>query len=158
MSALQAHNSDDFPDAATKHLGDARALHAARRHDGACYLLGYVVECSLKAVYLHDRAWESSTRTHNKALLLAAHHQVSHKPLGHDLSALLAVSVGPEGARYLPDLPPPGPGAATILTWKETLRYRSPAPDADIRAASWSAWAEFVHDHTVIQMQLDGVL
>jgi len=51
-----------------------------------------------------------------------------------------------------------GSGGATILTWKETRRYRSPAPDAEIHAASWSAWAELVHDHTVIQMQLDGVL
>jgi len=157
MSALQAHNDDDFPAAATKHLGDARVLHHSRRHDGACYLLGYVVECSLKAVYLHDRAWDSATRTHNKAKIRAAHKEVSHRPLGHVLSALLAVNVGPEGARYLPDLPL-GPGGAAILEWKETIRYRSPDPSAAHRADSWSAWAELVHDHTVIQMQLDGVL
>ena len=40
---------DNYAQAAAKHLKDASALLAAARWDGACYLAGYVVECTLKA-------------------------------------------------------------------------------------------------------------
>lgn len=158
MSTLQAQNQDDYPDAATKHLGDARALVAALRHDGACYLLGYVVECSLKAVFVHDQAWQAGARVHDTALINLAYQVVSRqRPYGHNLAALLAATVGPEGARYLSDLQIWLNGA-TVLQWRETLRYRSPTPDAALRAGSWIHWAELVYDATVVQMQLDGVL
>ena len=45
-----AYEGDDHPDAAAKNLDDAMTLLAARRFDGAGYLAGYVVECSLKTV------------------------------------------------------------------------------------------------------------
>ena len=40
--------TDDYPEAARKHLVDATALATARRFDGAAYLSGYVVECAAK--------------------------------------------------------------------------------------------------------------
>ena len=52
MSKLKSKNGDDHPEAAGKHLSDASTLLTASRLDGAAYLAGYVVECSLKAVML----------------------------------------------------------------------------------------------------------
>ncbi|HSN99958.1 MAG TPA: hypothetical protein VLS89_16800 [Candidatus Nanopelagicales bacterium] len=51
MSNL-AYQGDDHPEAAAKHLDDAKALLAAMRYDGAGYLAGYVLECSLKTIVL----------------------------------------------------------------------------------------------------------
>ena len=50
MSRLGQRNGDDYPDAARKHLEDAKVLLAGSRPDGAAYLAGYVVECALKTV------------------------------------------------------------------------------------------------------------
>jgi len=50
MSSLLKPNGDDYPDAAAKHLADAKALLGDSRFDGAAYLAGYVVECSLKSI------------------------------------------------------------------------------------------------------------
>ncbi|HSN99090.1 MAG TPA: hypothetical protein VLS89_12425 [Candidatus Nanopelagicales bacterium] len=52
MSSLALSNKDDYPAAAAKHLDDARALLDAQRLDGAGYLAGYVVECSLRTVIM----------------------------------------------------------------------------------------------------------
>ena len=48
--APQAKTMDDFPKAALKHLEDAWVLRDEQRFDGAAYLAGYVVECTLKTV------------------------------------------------------------------------------------------------------------
>ena len=162
VSALRVQQ-EDYPDAATKHLGDARALHVAQRHDGACYLLGYVIECCLKAVRLHDHAWQAASRAHDPNLLVAARNQMSSKTFGHKLEALLITTIGPMGARYLPSLPPNasivyGSTLSSILKWSEVQRYHPPDPNARAIAASWLEWAELTYDHTVIQMTLDGVI
>lgn len=40
MSRLRQRNGDDYPDAARKHLEDAKVLLAGSRPDGAAYLVG----------------------------------------------------------------------------------------------------------------------
>ena len=40
---------DDFPGAASKHTLDSEVLLAAHSFDGAGYLAGYAVECTIKA-------------------------------------------------------------------------------------------------------------
>ena len=50
MSRLRQSNGDDYPEAAGRHILDSRALVARRRFDGAAYLAGYVVECTLKTL------------------------------------------------------------------------------------------------------------
>jgi hypothetical protein len=162
VSVLRVQN-EDFPDAATKHLSDARVLHVARRHDGACYLLGYVLECCLKAVRLHDHAWQATSRSHDPNLLISARNQMSSKKFGHRLEALLTTTIGPIGARYLPSLPTTasivyGSTLSSVLKWSEVQRYQPPDPNARTVAASWIEWAEFTYDHTIVQMQLDGVI
>ena len=153
MSALRVLN-EDFPEAATKHLSDAQALHVAQRDDGACYLLGYVVECCLKAVRLHDHAWRPTSRSHDAAALSAARNQMASRSFGHNLLALVTTAVGTIGARYLPDLP----ANASIYDWKETRRYQPSDPNALTAATSWMLWARVVYDATIVEMQLDGVL
>lgn len=41
---------DDFRCTAETFMADARTLHGAGRYRNACYLAGYVVECTLKAL------------------------------------------------------------------------------------------------------------
>ena len=42
--------ADNYPEAAWKHVTDSEALLAAKRYDGAGYLAGYAVECTLKTL------------------------------------------------------------------------------------------------------------
>jgi hypothetical protein len=65
---------------------------------------------------------------------------------------LLTAAVGPEGARYLPTMPP----TASILGWTETLRYRAAGAVTEATAQSYLSWAELAVD-SVHQMMLDGV-
>lgn len=51
MSKFRCPEGDDHPDAAGKHLLDALTLKENGRFDGAAYLSGYVIECSLKNAY-----------------------------------------------------------------------------------------------------------
>jgi hypothetical protein len=161
VSALKI-NDDDYPEAAEKHVRDSVALHEAHRHDGACYLAGYVVECCLKAVLLHDKAWRHTPAPHHDASALASErNKISKRPFGHDLVALMLGTIGAVGARYMPDIPKD----ASILSspamgggWTETIRYRAPHPQAEARAKSWLEWAKHVYESTIVEMRLDGVL
>lgn len=88
-------DADDHPEAAGKHLGDALVLSEAKRWDGAAYLAGYVVECSLKCLVIIE---------HNGNVGLAQ-AGAQARGLGHDLNALsqealrLAVLPGARTAR-----------------------------------------------------------
>ncbi len=145
---------DDHPEAALKHLADATALHEARRYDGAAYLAGYAVECTLKTVLLHDRTYDPATKQTNASELSSWHKKLSKRPFGHDLANLLAESVGAEGAKYLP----PIPSTASVLNWSETIRYRAPHPvDAQQQAYEFLQWAELATE-SLVRMDLDGVL
>jgi hypothetical protein len=133
---------DDYPGAASKHVLDGEALLAAGRFDGAGYLAGYAVECTIKTVA-----------------------QVEGNPLrGHNLGALsrgaLALLALPSGrtACYLtnPDF--------TSLTygdpsgWTETMRYRAEGFVNQTDAARWVAEARRLHDEVIVQMRLNGDL
>jgi hypothetical protein len=133
---------DDYPGAASKHVLDCEALLAAGRFDGAGYLAGYAVECTIKTV----------AKVEGSALR------------GHDLSGLsrgaLALVALPSArtARYItnPSLTtlsygdPPG--------WKETLRYQPDGFVARAEAANWIAEARRLHDEVIVQMRLNGDL
>jgi len=55
VSNLALTSGDDYPAAAGKHLNDAKVLLDAKRFDGAGYLAGYIVECSLRSVVMVGR-------------------------------------------------------------------------------------------------------
>ena len=151
MSRLALANGDDHPAAAGKHLGDAQTLLGASHNDGAAYLAGYVAECSLKALLLHEKGTPSAGA-----------------PLpwksrdGHDLAnlqsdaATLACVAGAKTARYLgPTVK--GLTSLALAAWNPEMRYRAPSM-APADATSWLANAESVYHETVGTMIKDGVL
>jgi len=151
MSRLRLPNGDDHPEAAGKHLSDARVLLPAGRADGAAYLAGYVVECSLKSVLLHEKGVPA---------------QGSPPPWkgrdGHDLAKLqsdaatLASVAGAKTARYFgPTVK--GLTSLALAAWDPEMRYRAPSMAA-ADATSWLANAESVYQETVGTMIKDGVL
>jgi hypothetical protein len=152
MSRL-AVGDDDHPEAARKHYLDAQSLLAGGRFDGAAYLAGYVLECSLKAVLLHDRPFDPVTRVTDQVQLNTWHQQLRRRPFQHDLARLLAEQVGPEGARYVPPLDP----GASIFNWSESLRYMATGAIPEPRADAYVLWAGIAVD-AVVRMALDGVL
>jgi hypothetical protein len=145
---------DDHADAAGKHLSDAGVLLENSRFDGAGYLSGYVVECVLKSVVLHDVSFNSSLGQHDLTTLADWHKKLSRKPYGHGLQALAAIVVGAEGAPYMPDLPP----TAAVFKWRETLRYAPPGVVAEDRATAYHEWAGMVYSHAIVAMRLQGLI
>ena len=144
MSKLSMSNGDDHPEAARKHLDDAYTLIVHNRHDGASYLAGYVVECSLKSV-----------------ILLGGQNA---RKYGHDLNKLSAEAINlasiatAQTARYMP-LQTPGHGMyAAAIGWTEKLRYRPEAVVTGQDAEAWIQEAENVFSSTVAKMWKDGVL
>ena len=152
MSRMCLASGDDHPDAASKHLADAQALQSAGRADGSAYLAGYVVECALKAILLHEQgmppagqkpAWKAGRSGHEIGEL--------QKEI-----ATLAVLAGAKIARYV------GPAigalpAAQIAAWNPMMRYQSPSMTIT-DASAWVGEAHSVHEETIGQMVKDGVL
>jgi len=150
--------SDDHADAAGKHLGDATALIEVSRNDGAGYLSGYVVECALKSVVLHDGSFDSAAGVHDPTKLADWHRKLRNKPYGHDLLKLAMSMVGPEGAKYLPDLPLSLPTRAAVFDWSETLRYAPLGTVTEDKARAYYEWACLVYEHSIVAMRSDGVI
>jgi HEPN domain-containing protein len=134
---------DDFPGAASKHVLDGEALLAANRFDGAGYLAGYAVECTIKTLVQVEGA--ASRRVHNL-------EDLSREALR------LAVLPSQRTARYLtnPDLTtltygdPPG--------WNEKLRYQPDGYVGEASAKAWVAEARRLYDEVIVQMKLNGDL
>lgn len=142
MSHLKnKNNGDDHPDAAGKHFEDADALLSSNRYDGAAYLAGYAVECTMKTIALLEKKRLS----------------------GHDLNSLSASALtfaslpGAATAKY-------ARAAATSLKyglpagWQETLRYRSPGEIARPTAEAWVREAGRLITEVVTKMRLDGLI
>jgi hypothetical protein len=133
---------DDFPGAASKHVLDSEALLAANRFDGAGYLAGYAVECTIKTLVQVEGA---SRHGHNLG-------DLSRKALG------LAALPSQRTARYLtnPNLTtlaygdPPG--------WNEKLRYQPDGYVGEACAKAWVAEARRLYDEVIVQMKLNGDL
>ena len=153
MSKLRVRD-DDHPEAAGKHLHDASVLLDVFRYDSAAYLSGYVVECALKAVLLHDKSFDPATRTHDPATLADFHRSLARRPYGHDLLTLASVTVSPQNAKYLIDLPP----GSSIFEWRETLRYAGVGFISEPKARAFCEWAELLYSHSIVTMRQDGVL
>jgi len=137
--------ADNYPAAARKHVLDSEALLGLSRYDGAGYLAGYAVECTLKTLI-----WVETGQGGG----------------GHDLNSLsmralqLAGLPNQKTAAYVkgPQLTSltygPGPPAG----WYESRRYE---PEGTITPADSSAWvseARRLHDTVIVKMKLDGVI
>jgi len=133
---------DDYPGAASKHVLDSEALLATNRFDGAGYLAGYAVECTIKTV----------AQVEGKRL---SGHNLGE--LSRDALVLVALPSG-RTARYLTN-----PGFTTLRYgdppgWKETMRYQAVGFVNQTDAATWVAEARRLHDEVIVQMKLNGDL
>ena len=140
MSRLRLPSGDDHPEAAEKHLHDAGTLLSEGRPDGAGYLSGYVVECSLKAV-LQFETGTAAPLTHRLTDLLC------------QLQTTLA-HAGARTGRYL-GAATSGLASSSIVEWRETMRYHAPSMTS-AAAGTWHTEARAVFQETVHQMRLDG--
>ena len=134
---------DDFPGAASKHTLDSEALLAANRFDGAGYLAGYAVECTIKTVAQVEG--RDLGRYHNLG-------DLSRKALG------LVSLPSSRTARYLTN-----PSFTTLTYgdppgWKETMRYQAVGFVTQADAVAWVAEARRLHDEVILEMKKDGFL
>jgi hypothetical protein len=149
MSRLQATNGDDHPEAAHKHLLDAQALLSQQRADGAAYLSGYVVECALKSLWLHETGVPPGS-------------SMPWGQQGHNLNYLaaqvnaVATVAGAKTARYYKQATS-SVSSSAIAAWRPEMRYRAAAMTYG-DAGAWYQIADDVFQETVAQMRLDGVL
>lgn len=143
MSKFKCPNGDDHPDAAEKHLLDALTLKENGRFDGAAYLSGYVIECSLKTLIIL---------------------QTKGPKGGHELDKLsrnvleLARLPTSKTARYDRVISSELSIRDPVKGWKPILRYRAEGSLSPAEAEIWVNEAVAVYQSTVAQMKLDGVL
>ena len=132
--------SENFADAAARHLDDALLLKSEHRFDNAAYLSGYVVECAMKAVLV-----ASSLTT---------------KRLGHELQTLTVEAmpllwiVAPAMRRY--DVPASFEIDELLRDWKPEFRYDKTGAIDSVRAEQWTLAARQVFDSFVVSSVLDG--
>ena len=143
MSKLRCPDGDDHPDAAGKHLLDALTLRKNGRFDGAAYLSGYVVECSLKTLIILQT--KKSIKSHKL-------NDLSKKAL--DLAKLPTSKT----ARYNKTISGKLSIRDPVNGWKETMRYCASGSLSPAEANAWVDEAVAVYQSTVAQMKLDGIL
>jgi HEPN domain-containing protein len=134
--------ADNYPEAARKHVLDSEALLSASRYDGAGYLAGYAVECTLKTLI-----WVETSRGGG----------------GHDLSRLSTRALQLAG---LPTQKTAAYAKGPMITslpygpagWRETLRYEAEGTVTRAECEAWVSEARRLHDAVIIPMKFDGVL
>lgn len=134
--------ADNYPEATRKHVLDSETLLSAKRYDGAGYLAGYAVECTLKTlIFVETRGGGG----------------------GHDLSRLSTKALrllslpGARTASYVKQSP------ITSLSygpagWRETLRYEPEGTLSQTDSEAWVSEARRLHDEVIIPMKKDGVI
>jgi len=121
---------------------DSEALLKVNRYDGAGYLAGYAVECTLKTLIYVETGGARGGHNLNRLSARALHL--------HSLATQKTAS-------YVTN-----PGITALLYgsggWRETLRYEpeGAVPQAD--SAAWVSEARRLHDEIIIPMKLDGVI
>lgn len=175
MSNLALTNKDDYPDAAAKHLEDAGALIGAERFDGAGYLVGYVIECSLRTVVMighlarlgrvrHDALaaeLDPSSPTLRRFKKVAA-QEARAAGRAHDLDELADATTGYKdelnaaNAMYAPPIDKKKPLLGG--TWTESIRYRAQGDVSKSDAETWLQEAEVVYQSTIGKMVRNGLI
>lgn len=147
--------ADDFAKTAEQMMFDARALRDGGAHRNACYLSGYVVECTLKT--LLDKAGPAPAHTHDLESLHAA-------------VAQLLLDGSPLAARYgdpaslaptmLQQIKPPKKtrnGIRYFCHWDPEHRYDGSRWGAAPMSQSYLNEANNCLD-VIVRMLMDGVL
>ena len=134
--------ADNYPEAARKHVLDSEALLTVMRYDGAGYLAGYGVECTLKTLI-----WVESGRRDRR-----------HNLGDLSTSALNLLSLpGQKTASYVKR-----PNITSLLYgpagWRETLRYEAEGAVLQADSEAWVFEARRLYDEIIFPMILDGVI
>jgi hypothetical protein len=182
MSNLALGNRDDFPEAARKHLNDAEVLLQADRFDGAGYLAGYVVECSLRTVVMAGHmarlALDESKEKMQKPTSLNAAFRPGSRAMAfkrvaadqtrarggreHNLDVLASATTDykdvltSESATYAPSIDrkkAPFGGA-----WTPKIRYRAEGDVTAEAARTWVHEAETLYKSSIGRMIRDGLI
>ena len=142
MSRLRQGNGDDYPEAAGKHILDSDALVARRRFDGAAYLAGYVVECTLKTLI----QLETGKADHS-----------------HDLPGLLdqldalAAQVGARHGKVYLAIEASLRSSDVVDKWRPEQRYHGPEANASL-AKAWHREAADAYRRVFGKLNLAGVV
>ena len=144
MSTKRQGTGEDYPEAVLKHCDDARRLMVGNRPDGAAYLAGYAVECTLKTLVQVEEGSNRLIKNHNL-------NSLSHQALS------LAAQPSSKTAKYFSN-----PALTTLnygnppAGWVEYLRYfpvgTIPAPTAE----QWVVEAERLYIEIIGELQKDG--
>lgn len=134
--------AENFPEAAWKHVTDSEALLNAKRYDGAGYLAGYAVECTLKTLIQVENP--RRFRDHNLnslsgevlQLLSLPAQRTAHYVTNPNITSLQYGSAG----------------------WRETIRYEAGGFVSQADSEAWVAEAKRLCDEILIPMKLDGVI
>lgn len=121
---------------------DSEALLTVKRYDGAGYLAGYTVECTLKTLI-----WVESGRDRG----------------GHDLNNLTSQALqllslpGQRTASYVKhhNITSLSYGSAG---WRPSLRYEAEGTVLKAVSEAWVSEGRRLHDEIIIPMKLDGVI
>ena len=135
--------ADNYPEAARKHVLDSEALLSASRYDGAGYLAGYAVECTLKTLIWVETG-KGARDTHDLNILSSRALQLAGLPT----QKTAAYAKGP----MITSLPY-GPAG-----WRETLRYEAEGTVTRADCEARVSEVRRLHDAVIIPMKFDGVL
>lgn len=140
MSKMKQRTGEDYPEAAKKHLRDAKELFQRNRYDGAAYLSGYVAECTLKTIIQVESG---------------------SAPFIHKLSSLkgeallLAAAPSAKTARYA--LPK---GHWRLLSkgngWNTIIRYYAAGSFSQTKSKEWINEADLIYSSVIVPMRLNG--
>ena len=121
--------SENYPEAAKRHLEDSKVLLDAERWDDSAYLAGYVVECSIKACITTPAPPPGinvrEIGHNNRALAAQLALMASSKKPGYRRS-VSGIQIHSISKMLLNGFP-----------WKETLRYE---PSCYITSAEAKEW------------------
>ena len=143
--------ADNFAATADRMMLDARILHRAGAHRNACYLAGYVVECTLKAMV------QQTSTTRNVHDLESLHDEVA--TLLMNPTTVLAPYGDPSqlAPTMLQQVDPPPPKTRKICHWDPGHRYDGTRWILPATSESYIREAEKSHD-VIVKMFLDGLV
>jgi len=147
--------ADDFAKTADRMMTDANLLKQAGAHRNACYLSGYVVECTLKALLASTGgpAWGHDLESlHDKvaALLVNGNALVSKYGDPSQLAPTMRQQIQPQKVKS-------NGVVVHYCHWDPFYRYDGARWDTKLLSDSYLQEARACHD-LLVQMWLDGLV
>lgn len=134
---------DKYHDAAGKHLNDANSLLNAQRYDGAAYISGYIVECSLKALIQFETG--NFTKGHEFDKI-------------HKNMMQLCAQANSKTAKYVSSSAVQNLLTCKIMNWAPEMRYTPEGTVSSADSLTWINEAKEIYASTILAMKLDRVI